>query len=269
MLLSIVLLTWNSRPFIVNCLDALLTQLPKETEIIIIDNGSTDDSIQIIQQQYPQVRLVCNETNQGVGPARNQGLKIAQGQYILILDIDTIVQPNAIPLLLHSMETNPQVGLVGAKLLDINYQLQYTCRNFPTLLGKFGRQLPLSLQNHLLNDEELRNWSHETRRHVGYVIGACQMIRRTAMQEIGYYDDHIFYGPEDVDYCLRMWQAGWQVLYVPEAVILHLEQRMTRKRFWRNRMFWIHLQGLAWYFWKHQYLFRPPQFLELKPSPSH
>lgn len=258
--LSIVLLTWNSINFIPGCLDSLLSQVPSETEFIVVDNGSVDGSTELIQQQYPDVILVRNAKNRGVGPARNQGLGIARGEYILVLDIDTVVHPGAIQSLIQGMEETPRVGLSGAKLISQDGQLQYTCRKFPTLWSKMFRQLPSRIQEHALKEEELRNWDHSTRRFVGYVIGACQMIRRQAMEEVGFYDERIFYGPEDVDYCLRMWKAGWKVMYNPNAVITHLERRITRKRFWRNPLFWVHLKGLAWYFWKHKYLFRSPVF---------
>jgi hypothetical protein len=260
MKLSIVLLMWNSKSFIQDCLDSVLSQIPSDGEIIIIDNGSTDGSKELIRQQYSGVLLIENDENRGVGPARNQGLRIAKGEYMLVLDIDTIVQPGAIQTLVQGMEEHQEVGVSGAKLIGPDGELQYTCRNFPTLWSKLCRQLPGTLQDRFLADEELRGWDHSTPRYVGYVIGACQMIRRQAMEEVGLYDEHIFYGPEDMDYCLRMWQAGWRVLYNPNAIIVHMEQRITRKRFWHNSLFWVHLKGLAWYFGKHKYLFNPPQF---------
>jgi N-acetylglucosaminyl-diphospho-decaprenol L-rhamnosyltransferase len=261
MKLSVVLLTWNSQALIPSCLDSLLDEVPTNaTEVLIVDNGSVDGSKELVQQKYPDVILIANEENRGIGPARNQGLRIAQGEYILVLDIDTIVQPLAVQALIQGMDKDPHVGLSGAKLIGSDGQLQYTCRSFPTLWSKILRQLPSYIQNWLLKQEELRSWDHSTRRYVGYVIGACQVIRRRAMKEVGLYDERIFYGPEDVDYCLRMWQTGWRVMYNPDASIVHLEQRITRKRFWCNSLFWVHLKGLMWYFWKHKYLFTPPMF---------
>ncbi|MCL4302425.1 MAG: glycosyltransferase family 2 protein [Anaerolineae bacterium] len=265
--LSIVLLTWNAAQHIRPCLDSLLPQVPEKTEFIIIDNGSTDDSRQIIQRHYPEMTLIVNEENRGVGPARNQGLRLAKGQYILVLDIDTVAQPGAIAHLLQGMEDDRRVGLTAAKLVSPQGELQYTCRNFPTVWSKLFRQIP-SLQDRLLQAEELRLWDHTTRQFVGYVIGACQMIRRQAMEQVGFYDEHIFYGPEDVDYCLRMWRGGWRVLYNPDAVIWHLERRVTRKKIWRNYLFWVHLKGLVWYFWRHKYLFRAPRFEDIAESSS-
>ena len=260
--LSVILLTWNSRDFIPDCLGSLLSQVPDQTEFIVIDNGSKDGSAELVRRECPDAILIENAENRGVGPARNQGLRIAKGDYILVLDIDTIAQPGAIQALIQGMEDDPQVGLSGAKLISPNGHLQYTCRNFPTLWSKLFRQFPPLLQGWLLKKEELRDWDHSTRRYVGYVIGACQMIRRQALEQVGLYDERIFYGPEDVDYCLRMWKKGWRVLYNPDAVIVHLERRITRKHFWFNRLSWLHTKGLVWYFWKHKYLLKAPTFEE-------
>lgn len=260
MKLSVVLLTWNSAEYVPGCLESLLPQLPDDSEIIVIDNGSTDATKSLIRDQYGYVSLIENKENRGVGPARNQGLRIAAGDYILVLDIDTVAKPNAITSLCEGMDRYPQIGLSGARLVDIDGKLQYTCRMFPTIFSKLLRQMPEEWQNRLLRKEELRDWPHTTERYVGYVIGACQLIRKSAMDEIGVYDPRIFYGPEDVDYCLRLWKAGWRVHYNPNAEFTHIERRITRRRPWQNPIFWKHVSGLVWYFWKHRYLFRPPQF---------
>lgn len=260
MRLSVVLLTWNSVEFVPGCLDSLLPQIPDDSEIIVVDNGSVDDTKTLIRKNYPGVHLLENDTNLGVGPARNQGLQIAQGDYILVLDIDTVVKPNAISALCGGMDNDPQVGVSGARLVDIDGDLQYTCRLFPTVLSKFLRQLPNNWQDRFLRDEEFRDWAHDSPRYIGYVIGACQMIRKEALDDVGPYDPLIFYGPEDVDFCLRMWKAGWKVQYNPQAEITHIERRITRKRPWKNPIFWKHVKGLGWYFWKHKYLLRAPKY---------
>lgn len=261
MKLSIVLLTWNSYEYLEPCLDSILAQQVESSEIIIVDNGSEDETKQTIQEKYKQIKLIENEQNLGVGPARNQGIQQAVGEYILILDIDTVVHDGAIHRLVEALDADPNVGVGGARLIDVDGNLQLTCRGFPSILSKVFRQLPTHLQDRLLMDEELRAWDHKTKRRVGYVIGACQLLRRSALDKVGIYDDRIFYGPEDVDLCLRMWDAGWKVLYIPEAAITHVERRITRKKMpWRSPVFWKHIHGLGLYFFKHRYLFRPPSY---------
>ena len=145
-----------------------------------------------------------------------------------------------------------KVGLCGPKLTGADGELQLSCRRFPTLIDKLARRLPLMLAQNVNRKVEMADWDHRTIRAVDYVIGACQVIRRRALQEVGLFDECIFYGPEDVDLCLRLQQAGWSVVYNPEAVIVHKERRMTRSL--GSGLVWKHIYGLGYYFWKHGYL---------------
>jgi len=260
MKLSVVILNWNSLKFLKGCIDSIYHHTHLNSfEIIIVDNGSRDGSVQFVQAHYPKCSIIANPHNRGVAPARNQGLLASKGDYILAVDVDTVVLPNAIDVLVQEMDLRPDVGLSGPKLVHPDGTLQYSCRKLPTIGSKLFRQLPRCWGELCLWDEEYRDWDHSTPRRVDYVIGACQLIRRTAMEEVGLYDERIFYGPEDVDYCLRMWRAGWGVLYNPKATIIHYEQRASRTRLHLLRpLFWKHLWGLVIYFWKYKYLFRRP-----------
>lgn len=254
--LSIIILNWNSKSYIDLCLQSVRKAIPSKlkNEIIVIDNGSTDSSIQYIKKQYPDVKLIENDRNKGVAPARNQGLMIAKGKYILLLDIDTIIREDSIEVMIQTMQSDNRIGLCGPKLVGTDGKLQFSCRNFPSVLSKIYRQFPGKLQNCLLEREELRNWDHCSQREVGYVIGACQLIRKAVIKEVGLLDENIFYGPEDIDFCLRIWQAGYKVVYNPEAVIIHDEQRITKRKLF-SKICWEHAKGLAYFFWKHKYLF--------------
>jgi len=259
MLLSVIILNWNSGTFLKGCLASLLKNtLSLEKEIIVIDNGSDKERVEDFLKGYSGILLVKNFRNMGVGPARNQGLSFAKGEYILILDVDTIVQPGAIEALLAVFAKDRHVAIAGPKLTDINGKLQFSCRNFPTLLSKIYRQLPLTLQGFFLKDEELRGWAHDQQREVGYCIGACQLIRKQALRDIGLYDPRMFYGAEEIDYCLRAWKKGWKVVYCPDALITHFEQRISRRSL-LGKMQIAHFKSLLIYFSKHRYLFRPPK----------
>ena len=250
---SIVILTWNSQAEIAACLSSLASGLSAfSSEVIVIDNGSQDATCTIVRATLPQARLVQNATNRGVAPARNQGLELARGKYVLILDDDTVVQPGAFDRLIDYLEHHPDVGLCSPKLIDGAGQLQLTCRLFPTLADKLARRLSLPAAQKIAQAVEMADWDHNTVRDVDYVIGACQAIRRSAMAVIGPFDARIFYGPEDVDLCLRLQQAGWRVVYQPEAVVVHHERRLTRSV--RSGIGWKHVQGLGYFFWKHGYL---------------
>ncbi len=255
--LSVVILTWNSCAL----LDACLAALPAATaslasETIVIDNGSTDGTVEWLARRT-DVITILNRRNRGVAPARNQGIRAARGAFLALLDDDTVAAPGALAALVAHLKTTPEVGLAGPKLVGADGHLQYSCRRFPTLLDKLLRRLPERFGGAVADDVELRWWDHASVRAVDYVIGACQVIRRSALDEVGLLDERIFYGPEDVDLCLRLQRAGWRVDYVPQAVVMHLERRVTRKLL--SALTARHLQGLGYYFWKHRYLLTRPE----------
>ena len=254
--LSIVILTWNSRALLERCLAALpAATAPLACEIIVVDNGSRDDTAALLAARSDLV-VLRNRRNRGVAPARNQGLRTARGAFVALLDVDTVPAPGAFATLVAHLEADPAVGLVGPKLVGPDGALQYSCRRFPTLVDKIGRRLPERWGRALAEDVELRAWDHASPRAVDYVIGACQVIRRTALDAVGLLDERIFYGPEDVDLCLRLQHAGWRVEYAPAAVVMHLERRVTRKLL--STLTVRHLHGLGYYFWKHGYLLTRP-----------
>ncbi len=255
--LSIVILTWNSRALLEGCLAALPAATEGvATELIVVDNGSRDDTAGVLTA-HPELIVIRNAENRGVAPARNQGLRRARGELVALLDVDTVAAPRAFTILVEQLRAMPRAGVVAPKMIGPDGALQYSCRRFPTLLDKLGRRLPERWGRSLTDDVELRGWDHATVREVDYVIGACQVIRAAALAEVGLLDERIFYGPEDVDLCLRMRLAGWSVVYVPAAMVMHLERRVTRK-LW-SMLTARHLYALAYYFWKHRYLFTRPR----------
>lgn len=254
--MSIVILTWNSCALLAACLEALpAATAPVPTEVIVVDNGSRDGTAELLARREDVV-TIANAGNRGVAPARNQGIRRARGELVALLDVDTVPSAGSFATLVARMRAAPRVGLVGPKLVAADGTLQYSCRRFPTLVDKVLRRLPARLGGRVMDDVELRGWDHAGIREVDYVIGACQLIRRTALDEVGLLDERIFYGPEDVDLCLRMYRAGWRVEYVPEAVVMHLERRVTRK-LW-STLTARHVYGLGYFFWKHGYLLTRP-----------
>lgn len=253
---SIVILTWNSRALLTACLAALpAATAPLPIEVIVVDNGSRDGTAEWLAARSDVV-TITNPTNRGVAPARNQGLRRARGELVALLDVDTVAAPGSFTTLVGRLRAAPDVGLVGPKLVDPDGTLQYSCRRFPTLVDKVLRRLPVRFGRAVADDVELRWWDHAGVRDVDYVIGACQVIRKAALDQVGLLDERIFYGPEDVDLCLRMHRAGWRVEYVPEAVVMHLERRVTRKLL--STLTARHVYGLGYFFWKHGYLLTRP-----------
>ncbi|MGH7964290.1 MAG: glycosyltransferase family 2 protein [Candidatus Binatia bacterium] len=265
---SVVILTWNSTDVLGPCLTALPAGFTTSAyEVIVVDNGSRGYTPAALRNEFPTMRLVVNRKNRGVAPARNQGMRVAQGEYIILLDDDTVVLPGAFDCLIAYLDQHPQVSLCGPKLVDPQGRLQLSCRLFPTVGDKLARRFPFAFARQRDRQVEMADWDHATVREVDYVIGACQVIRRAALVEVGLLDEKIFYGPEDVDLCLRMRAAGWRVMYNPEAVVMHRERRVARSPL--SRLGWRHLGGLVHYFWKHGYVFsRHRLYKRLGKQPS-
>lgn len=265
--LSIVLLVWRDAEFLRPCLDSLVAARGDlDIEIILVQNGVTFDDLSLslfgagdLTHDVSRLTLhvIANAENRGVAPARNQGLAVARGRYLMLLDVDTLVTQDALANLVRFMDENGQVGLAGPRLQDANGNLQLTCRKLPTVWSKMLRRIPAQWAQDALADELLVAYDHRTPRAVDYVIGACQIIRDKAYAQVGALDEKIFYGPEDVDYCIRMWRRGWRVMYVPDAVVVHAEQRATKQRV-LTKLALAHARGLGYYFWKHRYLFTRP-----------
>jgi GT2 family glycosyltransferase len=230
---SVVIISWKMKNLLQRCLETLFN-FTKDInfEVIVIDNNSQDGTSEMIEKEFPQVKLIKNPENRGVAPARNQGIKETKGKYILILDADMELIENSIKHLFDFMESNPDAGIVGCKLVDQDFNLQTSCKRFPTLLAFLFRRLEWieAVKNSkTLRYHTMQDWDHNEIKEVDYVIGACQFFRRDVIEKIGIYDDKIFYGPEDIDFCLRIWKAGWKVYYYPFTQIIHHEQRITKK----------------------------------------
>jgi len=251
---SVVILSWNSTDVLGPCLASLPQGFTSQDyEVIVVDNGSRGLTPAALRHTFPWMQLVVNRKNRGVAPARNQAIRLTQGEYIILLDDDTLVQPTVFAQLLAYMDTHPDVGLCGPKLVDLQGQLQLSCRFFPTLSDKLARRFPFTFAQRISRAAEMADWDHSCVRDVDYVIGACQVIRRTALAKVGLLDERIFYGPEDVDLCLRLQRTGWRVVYNPAVVVVHRERRVARS--FLSRLGWRHFWGVIYYFCKHGYLF--------------
>jgi GT2 family glycosyltransferase len=231
--ISIVIISWKMKELLQICLRSIYKYTSGvNLEIIVIDNNSQDGTSEMIKNEFPEIILIKNKENRGVAPARNQGMTIANGKYVLILDADVELIENSILKLYECMESNSGCGIVGSKLVSTERQLQFSCKRFPNLLSFIFRRLEhfgVIKNSKTLRYHTMQDWDHKEVKEVDYLIGACQFIRGEVIKKIGMYDDKIFYGPEDIDFCLRIWKAGWTVIYNPHTQIVHHEQRITKK----------------------------------------
>ena len=257
MKLSVILIGYNSWHFLEkNLLSLAFLQQRKDTEIIYVDNASTDHTISEIARLYPNITVIQNTKNKGVSIARNQGIRKATGDYIWILDSDTEVSEIALDVMLAFMDEHPEAGLCGCKMYGQDGCVQSSCRKFPSITGKIKTGIRI-ISNKLKNriDSSLKNdYDTDAKQpfEVDYVIGACQLIRKTAQERVGELDENIFYGPEDADFCLRLKQAGYKVFYLPQISIYHAYQRVSSHKIF-SKLTWRHLQGLVYYFRKHRF----------------
>lgn len=265
--LSVIIITWNSEQFIRNCLESVLLSTTKvSTEIIIIDNGSTDNTKNYLEEyRSPEkdIFVQFNNKNLGVAAARNIGLQKSKGRYIWILDDDTIVNGEAFDEMYKFMTSTQDCGICACKMLNSAGYTQDSCRKFPSFKFKSYSAIEAILKKSKLTNS-VANWfrskneiqlyrdkyNSNTVFRVEYVIGACQLIRRDAFEEVGCLDDKIFYGPEDADFCLRMQKKRWNVYFIPQVSIIHEYQQVTRKNIF-SKLSIKHIQGLFYYFRKH------------------
>jgi GT2 family glycosyltransferase len=256
MQLSVVVIGYNSWGYLERNLASLhFLRNNFCVEIIYIDNASTDETLPRIRQLYPDIIRIENKENAGVSIARNQGIRRAAGRYIWLLDSDTEITESSLIKMLAFMDTHPDVGLCGCKMYGQDGQVQESCRKFPSLSRKFRSALAIfagklfNRKNFFLQKDY--NVDLEFPFEVDYVIGACQLIRKEALEKIGLLDEAIFYGPEDADFCLRMKQAGYKVYYLPQTSIYHAYQRISSHKIF-SKITRKHFQGLIYYFWKHR-----------------
>lgn len=260
MLLSIIIVNYNTGALVKSCLESLLLHsLPKRTEIIVVDNASHDESATLLKADFPEITMIANTRNQGLAAGVNAGIARGRGQFYLILNPDILVLPAAIEQLINFMKDHPRVGIAGAQLLSPNDQLQYSCYRYYTLptivyrrtfLGKTKRGKKV-IDNFLMKD-----FDHQQTRAVDWLMGACLMVRASAAKEVGGMDEQFFLYFEDVDWCRRFWQKGWQVMYVPQAKFYHFHQRSSEQvtpwAVLTSKAVRHHITSAIKYFWKYR-----------------
>lgn len=257
--ISIIILTWNSAGHIRKCINSIFSSLDREEcscEVFIVDNGSVDGTVPLIEQLRSESSCIIPiylGKNAGTTYSRNLALRRANGKYICVMDSDVVLQQGTLAGLIHILESEPSAGLVAPRLIYPDGRLQKSTDEFPTVFTKFRRYFRLKE----IERQESKQSRPEKIFPVDYAISALWVLRRDMLQKIGLLDENIFYAPEDVDYCLRIWLGGYKVVYSVESEAIHDAQEISRKRK-LNRSTIEHIKGLVYYFRKHKYLFRRP-----------
>jgi GT2 family glycosyltransferase len=213
--LSALIISYNTCQTTLDCLRTLETALQGvPSEIIVVDNASSDGSVEAIREGFPDVRLIANAGNTGFGAANNQAMAVARGEFFLMLNSDAFPEVDAIHALLDFMRTHPKAGVTGPRTHNADGSLQLSCFRLPSPGYAWLENLWLS--------DGYRNWPHDTVRHVDFVIGACMLVRREVYQQVGGFDERFFMYSEETDWQRRIHDAGWDIIFVPEARITHL-----------------------------------------------
>jgi GT2 family glycosyltransferase len=237
---SIVIVNWNTRDILRQCLVSISQETALEHEIIVVDNASSDGSQGVVRSEFPGVTLIENETNKGFAAANNQGLAISNGNRILLLNPDTIVLESAIDRMVAWLDAHPSVGCVGCQVWEDERTIQRTGFSDPGPLNlalvEFGIQR-LAPRHHLIGRPEYGGWDRRDERDVDVVSGMFMLLPRAVFEQIGYLDEAFFVYSEEADWCRRIREAGWRCVYAPEARILHLDGGSKSTSQIRSRMY--------------------------------
>ncbi|NIR51877.1 glycosyltransferase family 2 protein [candidate division KSB1 bacterium] len=292
--LSIIIVNWNTGKLLRQCIQSVHRSTHKTLfEIWVIDNGSTDGSIEMMKTEYPKVNLVANNLNLGFSKANNFGIGKSTGRFVCLMNTDVEVLDGCLDQLSEFLKRNPKAGLVGPRILNRDKSLQISCYGHPTFWN--GLCYGLGLDQVLPRSNRFggmyrKYWPYDRLRPVDVVSGCLCVAKRDAMDEVGPLDEDFFMYMEDFDWCKRFAEKGWEVYYAPEAQAIHfgggsssdksenywIERNRAMARYWKKHhgfigkgyilsmIFLRHLlrtiQGLIWY------VLKPSQKVTLRPK---
>ena len=229
---SVVIPSWNTRELLRNCLDSLKVNLPMSSDVIVIDNASHDGSAKMVADEYKHVRLIRNPTNMGFAHACNQGVERARGAYVLFLNSDSEIRGNAVKQMVAFLEENVRYGACAPRLLNFDGTTQRTHMRFPTLATPFWFGTPME-RWFPRSREIVRYFAHdfdyERDGDVEQPSAACLLMRRKALKKQQPLDESLWLFFNDVDLCVRLWEAGWRIRYKADAHVHHHGGMSTRQ----------------------------------------
>jgi hypothetical protein len=221
--MAVVIVSYNTRDHLRACLETI--PFAEASEVVVVDNASTDGSSEMVRTDFPWVRLLVSSTNSGYSAAANQGMAACLAPYVLLLNGDTRLAPGALQALSNYLDRHPRAAVVGPRLVNLNGSLQASCYPFPTpfyifleesTLGRFVRFVPV------LRNRYLRTWAYNDSRRVPWALGAALALRHEVVDDAGGFDESFFLYYEEVDLCLRLRSAGWEVHFTPITTVTHV-----------------------------------------------
>jgi GT2 family glycosyltransferase len=267
--LSVITVTWNAKDNILEQINSVISGCKNiSVEEIVIDNGSKDNTVELIKEKFPQVKMVVNKDNLGFGAANNQGAKIAQGDFLLFLNPDMRVSECSLDVIVDWLKKHPEVGIVGCKLTDENNNFSENARprRFPkvwemvALIFKIPHLIPSILDNYFMKD-----FKPELEQEVPSVRGSFMLMRREVYEKLGWaFDPRYYIWFEDVDTCREVWRLGYKVMYTPIISCVDYVGQSFKKRdtYWKQKNFTGSMlqyfqKWEPWYKWIWIWLTRP------------
>jgi GT2 family glycosyltransferase len=223
---SVIVVTYNALPWIERCLESV-----RGHETIVVDHGSTDGTLELVRERFPDARLIQQE-NKGLGGGSNAGMRLATGDYYLLLNSDAWALGDAVDRLAAFADEHPRAAVVGPKLLNPDGSLQRSVRGFPTLwrlATEYFFLRKLAPRSRALNAFYGARFAHDRVREADFLMGACLLVRREAADTVGLFDEDFFMFSEETDWCYRFRQAGWSVLFTPDAEFTHVGGATTSR----------------------------------------
>jgi len=235
---SIIVVNWNTQDILRDCLRSVYEQGGDvDFEVIVIDNASTDGSVEMVKKDFLQVTLIENSENRGFAAANNQGIAEAQGRYVLLLNSDTVILDKAIEKTVFFADAHLEAAVVGCRVLNHDRTLQPTCFMFPSILNMLLSTTylyKLFPKSKFFGRERMTWWDRNDTKEVDVVTGCFMLVRQKAIQQVGLMDEQFFMYGEETDWCYRFKQAGWKVMFTPVGDIIHLGGQSSRQK--RNEM---------------------------------
>jgi GT2 family glycosyltransferase len=224
--LSIVIVSYNGRDYLRRCLRSLLEHTRGlEYEVVVVDNASQDGSADMVEAEFPSVRLLRRPSNAGLSKALNEGIRLSSGEMVVLLNPDTELQDNPFPAMARYLRDHPEVGVLGPRILDDDGSLQLSCRRFPTFIvaifNRYSLLTRLFPRNPFSTRYLMTDFDHSRTAEVDWLSLACWMMPRRLFDEVGLLDEGFFLYNEDVDFCQRVHRAGRKVVYFPEVSLVH------------------------------------------------
>lgn len=229
--ISVVIVGWNARRYLELCLQSLVDSPPRRSmEVFVVDNSSADGTSEMIESRFPWVKLIKSSENLGFSKGNNVGIRQCRGKYIALVNPDVIVLPGCLDALADFLDQYPGVGNVGPRVLNPDMTLQSSCRRFPSLWNNFCDASGLAgifKQSRFFAGEHMFYFAHDRTLVVDVIVGCFSMIRREAFDAVGLLDEGLFMYGDDVDWCRRCWNRGWEVMFYPGAKAIHDRGKIT------------------------------------------